>query len=106
MPVSAVRSVAGIDCQKAQGKQTFRARRGHANLIPMNGIELIETEWGSELHLELIALEMRARVEWRNSPEAGEEMRRLEVAAGREMAPLEVAAVHDESLNLPVYIWA
>lgn len=71
----------------------------------MNGIETIETEWGSELHLQLIALEMKARVEWRNSPSAREEMQRLELAVGQEAAPLELAPVHEESLNLPVHLW-
>ena len=71
----------------------------------MNGIETIETEWGSVLHLQLIALEMKARVEWRNSPSAREEMQRLELAVGQEAAPLELAPVHEESFNLPVHLW-
>lgn len=71
----------------------------------MKGIETIETEWGSELHLQWIALEMKARVEWRNSPGAREEMQRLELAVGQEAAPLELAPVHEESLNLPVHLW-
>lgn len=35
-------------------------------------IEVIETEWGSELHQRLVAEEHAARVAWRNSPEARE----------------------------------
>lgn len=72
----------------------------------MNEIEMIETEWGGVLHRELIALEMKARVEWRDSPEARDEMRRLGEAARKEMAPLALAPVHQESLDLPVYVWA
>ena len=48
---------------------------------------------------------MKARVEWRNSPDAREEMQRLELAVGQEVAPLELAPVHEESLNLPVHLW-
>lgn len=71
----------------------------------MDEIEAIETEWGGVLHRELIALEMKARVAWRDSPEAREEMRRLRAAAGKELAPMELAPTHQESLNLPVYVW-
>ena len=72
----------------------------------MNEIEMIETEWGGVLHRELISLEMKARVAWRDSPEARDEMRRLGEAAGKDVAPMELAPVHQESLNLPVYVWA
>lgn len=50
----------------------------------MDDIEVIETEWGSELHRRLIAEEHAQRIAWRNSPEALEEMKRL-----REAGPLE-----------------
>jgi hypothetical protein len=71
----------------------------------MDGIEVIETEWGSELHLGLIALEQKARVEWRDSPAAREEMKRLAAAAKAEKAPMEVAPIPEESLKLQVHIW-
>ncbi len=32
----------------------------------MDEIEVIETEWGSELHKRLVAEEHAARVAWRN----------------------------------------
>ncbi len=72
----------------------------------MDGIEVIETEWGSELHRELIALEARARVEWRNSPEAREEMRRL-----REAGPLEIdwSSARDRkpvTKKVPIHVWS
>ncbi len=69
----------------------------------MDGIEVIETEWGSELHRELIALEAKARVEWRNSPEAREEMRRL-----REAPPLEwqgITTPARAARKTPIYHW-
>ena len=71
----------------------------------MEGIEVIETEWGSPLHRELIALEEQARVEWRNSPEAIEEMHELALASKKPMGPLEIAPRPEMPLNLPVHVW-
>ena len=72
----------------------------------MEGIEVIETEWGSELHKRLIAEEHAARVAWRNSPEAWEQARQM-----KEAGPLRI----DWSLALrpktptkktPIYQWS
>jgi hypothetical protein len=51
----------------------------------MEGIEVIETEWGSELHKRLIAEKHAARVAYRDSPEAWEEARQM-----KEAEPLEI----------------
>ena len=68
----------------------------------MDDIEVIETEWGSELHRRLIAEEHAQRIAWRNSPEAIEEMKRL-----REAGPLEWGRViHPiKRKKTPIYRW-
>lgn len=71
----------------------------------MNEIEVIETEWGSELHKQLIAEEHAARVAYRNSPEAWEEARRM-----KEAGPLTIdwtLALHKKAhtRKTPIYVW-
>lgn len=71
----------------------------------MDDIEVIETEWGSELHRRLIAEEHAQRIAWRNSPEALEEMKRL-----REAGPLEIdwsSALRKRPVTkkVPIYRW-
>lgn len=71
----------------------------------MDDIEVIETEWGSELHRRLIAEEHDQRIAWRNSPEALEEMKRL-----REAGPLEIdwsSALRKRPVTkkVPIYQW-
>ena len=61
------------------------SREKHANFEAVKGIEVIETEWGSELHQRLVAEEHAARVAWRDSPEAWEQARRM-----KEAGPLEI----------------
>jgi hypothetical protein len=72
----------------------------------MEGIEVIETEWGSPLHLELIALEERARVEWRNSPEAREEMRRLREAPPLKVDWASIRIASKPAKRTPIYQWS
>jgi len=72
----------------------------------MDGIEVIETEWGSELHRRLIAEEHAERIAYRNSPEALEEIRRI-----REAGPLEIdwsSALHQKAVTrkVPIYQWS
>lgn len=72
----------------------------------MDDIEVIETEWGSELHRRLIAEEHAQRVAWRNSPEALEEMKRL-----REAGPLQIdwsSALRKRPVTkkVPIYRWS
>lgn len=72
----------------------------------MDDIEVIETEWGSELHRRLIAEEHAQRIAWRNSPEAIEEMKRL-----REAGPLEIdwsSALRKRPVTkkVPIYQWS
>ena len=71
----------------------------------MEDIEVIETEWGSELHKRLIAEKHAARVEYRNSPEAWEEARRM-----KEAEPLTIdwtLALKPKPLTkkVPIYQW-
>lgn len=71
----------------------------------MKGIEVIETEWGSELHKRLIVEEHAARVAYRNSPEAWEEARRM-----KEAEPLEIdwsSALQRKAptKKVPIYRW-
>ena len=72
----------------------------------MDDIEVIETEWGSELHRRLIAEEHAQRIAWRNSPEAIEEMKRL-----RDAGPLEIdwsSALRKRPVTkkVPIYQWS
>ena len=71
----------------------------------MDEIEVIETEWGSELHKRLIAEKHAARVAYRNSPEAWEDLRRMQ-----EAGPLEInwsSALHPKAptKKTPIYRW-
>lgn len=68
----------------------------------MEGIEVIETEWGSELHKRLIAEKHAARVAYRDSPEAWEEARRM-----KEAGPLEWGRViyPEKRKKTPIYKW-
>jgi hypothetical protein len=68
----------------------------------MEGIEVIETEWGSELHRRLVAEEHAARVAYRNSPEAWEQARRM-----KEAPPLEWGRViyPVKRKKTPIYQW-
>lgn len=72
----------------------------------MQGIEVIETEWGSELHRRLVAEEHAARVAYRNSPEAWEQARRM-----KEAPPLEIdwsSALRRKPVTkkVPIYQWS
>ncbi len=72
----------------------------------MEGIEVIETEWGSELHLRLVAEEHAARVAYRDSPEAWEQARRM-----KEAGPLEInwsSALKRKPVTkkIPIYRWS
>jgi hypothetical protein len=72
----------------------------------MEGIEVIETEWGSELHRRLVAEEHAARVAYRNSPEAWEQARRM-----REAPPLKIdwsSALRRKPVTkkVPIYQWS
>jgi hypothetical protein len=72
----------------------------------VDGIEVIETEWGSELHKRLVAEEHAARVAWRNSPEAWEEARQM-----MEAGPLKIdwsSALRQKPITkkIPIYRWS
>jgi hypothetical protein len=72
----------------------------------MDGIKVIETEWGSELHRRLIAQEHAERVAWRNSPEAWEQARRM-----KEAGPLRIdwsTAIVRKPITkkVPIYQWS
>ena len=68
----------------------------------MEGIEVIETEWGSELHKRLIAEKHAARVAYRDSPEAWEEARKM-----KEAEPLTWGRViyPEKRKKTPIYQW-
>jgi hypothetical protein len=68
----------------------------------VDGIEVIETEWGSELHKRLVAEKHAARVAYRNSPEAWEEARRM-----KEAGPLQWGRIifPDKRKKTPIYKW-
>ena len=68
----------------------------------MDGIEVIETEWGSELHRRLIAEKHAARVGYRNSPEAWEELRELQDAPRLEWQRVIPAK---RARTVPIYRW-
>jgi len=72
----------------------------------VDDIEVIETEWGSELHKRLVAEEHAARVAWRKSPEAWEEARQME-----EAGPLKIdwSSAHRQrpiTKKIPIYQWS
>lgn len=72
---------------------------------PVEDIEVIETEWGSELHQRLVAEEHAARVAWRDSPEAREQAQRM-----REAGPLEIdwsSALRRKAVSkkTPIFQW-
>jgi hypothetical protein len=73
-----------------------------ASVKSVDGIEVIETEWGSELHKRLVAEEHAARVAWRNSPEAWEEARQM-----MEAGPLTWGRViyPEKRKKTPIYKW-
>jgi hypothetical protein len=68
----------------------------------VEGIEVIETEWGSALHQRLVAEEQAARVAWRETPEAREQARRI-----REAGPLKWGRViyPEKRKKTPIYQW-
>lgn len=72
------------------------------DLPSVDDIEVIETEWGSELHKRLVAEEHAARVAWRNSPEAWEEARQMQ-----EAGPLKWGRVifPEKRKKTPIYKW-
>jgi hypothetical protein len=77
--------------------------RGRCELIAaVNGIEVIETEWGNGLHKRLVAEKHAARVAYRNSPEAWEDLRRM-----KEAGPLEWGRVifPEKRKKTPIYKW-
>jgi hypothetical protein len=80
----------------------FPAPERRAKFFSMEGIEVIETEWGSELHLRLVAEEQAARVAYRDSPEAWEQARRM-----KEAGPLEWGRViyPTKRKKTPIYRW-
>jgi hypothetical protein len=74
-------------------------------LIPVEGIEVIETEWGSELHQRLVAEEHAARVAWRDSPEAWEQARRMQAAGPLEIDWSSALRRKPVSKKVPIYRW-
>ena len=71
-------------------------------MVPMDGIQVIETEWGSELHQRLIAEKHAARVAYRDSPEAWEEYRQLLQAPRLEWQRVIPAK---KVKTIPIYRW-
>jgi hypothetical protein len=69
----------------------------------MDEIEVIETEWGSPLHRELIAHKARLRAEWMRSPEAAEEALKLKNAPRLEWE--RVVPLKQFQKRIPVYVW-
>lgn len=81
-------------------------REGVLACKAMDGIKVIETEWGSDLHRRLVAEEHAARVAWRNSPEAWEQARRM-----KEAGPLRIdwsSALKRKQVTkkVPIYRWS
>lgn len=72
----------------------------------MDGIEVIETEWGSELHKRLIAEKHAARVAYRNSPEAWEEARRMKEAEPLRIDWSSVRRGNPRTRKTPIYVWS
>lgn len=68
----------------------------------MDGIEVIETEWGSELHRRLIAEKHAARVAYRDSPEAWEQHQELLDAPRLEWQGVIPAK---KARTVPIYRW-
>jgi len=69
----------------------------------MEGIEVIETEWGSPLHRELIAHKATLRAEWMKSDEAAEEGRRMLDAPKLEWE--RVIQPRPRRKKIPIYTW-
>jgi hypothetical protein len=92
---------AGAGCGTAANKGLMGRRKDH-KFPSMDGIEVIETEWGSELHKRLVAEEHAARVTWRNSPEAWEEARRMQEAGPLEWGRVIYPAKRKKT---PIYKW-
>ena len=72
----------------------------------MDGIEVIETEWGSELHQRLIAEEHAARVAYRDSPEAREEARLMKEAGPLRIDWDSVGRENPRTRRTPIYVWS
>lgn len=72
----------------------------------MDDIEVIEIEWGSELHRRLIAEEHAQRIAWRNSPEAIEEMKRLQEAGPLEIDWSSALRKRPVTKKVPIYQWS
>lgn len=64
---------------------------------------MIETEWGSPLHQDLIAHKAKLRAEWMNSPEAAEEAQKLKDAPRLEWQ--SAVPVKQPRKKIPVYVW-
>lgn len=70
----------------------------------MDGVPQIETEWGSELHLPLIAEKARLRQEGRDSPEAMEDVRRM--AAAPPLRWEGVFTPKQKTGKMKMYVWS
>lgn len=83
-------------------KRRFAILGGTCLSESVEGIEVIETEWGSPLHQRLVEEEHAARVAWRDSPEAREQARRMS-----EAGPLEWGRViyPVKRKKTPIYKW-
>ncbi len=75
-------------------------------MSPMDGIEVIETEWGSELHRRLIAEKHAARVAYRDSPEAWEEARLMKEAGPLRIDWSSVRQGKPATRKTPIYVWS
>ena len=70
---------------------------------PMEDVPMIETEWGSERHRELIAEKARLRLEWRGSPGALEDVRRMALASPLRWEGVVIPA--GKRKKTPIYLW-
>jgi hypothetical protein len=73
--------------------------------VAVEGIEVIETEWGSELHQRLVAEEHAARVAWRDSPEAWEQAKRMQEAGPLKIDWSSALRRKPVSKKVPIYRW-
>jgi hypothetical protein len=69
----------------------------------MEDVPVIETEWGSELHRGLIAEKARLRMEWRESPGALEDVRRMVKAPALRWEGIVVPT--KRTRKTPIYLW-
>lgn len=69
----------------------------------MEEVPIIETEWGGELHRELIAEKAQLRLEWRGSPGAIEDLRRMSVARPSRWEGIVIPAVKRK--KTPIHRW-